>query len=387
MADEQYTWLDADAAERLLRGEPLEAVDEDIREQVERLAAVLGALAPDPAPNAAEPALNSAEALPDSAELPGEAAALAAFRKARDSGEGAAARPGRRAPACSAPPVADAGLVRIGRPAAPRRRTRWARPTRFGLAAMLAVGMVGGIAVAAGTGALPTPFTREHPDPAASVTAIRTPDRPLDSPAPTVSGGIGSVLPTPGAPSGRPSGSAATPARPDTGEASGRPVGEATARAGRSPVWLGRARAYCRDVLDGRSVEDERRQALEHAAGGGNRVRLYCATLLGRRAGTGAGDGKGAGKGVGNGGDSKGGGHGSGQDDQDGQDGQGGRGDHGDQGDDDGHHGGRGGGRHGGRGATAPAHPGLTRFLPVRPAKSPFPSPWPTPTPAATTTP
>ena len=64
MADEQYRWLDRDAAERLLRGEPLEAVDADTRERAEQLAEALGALATDP--------------LPGGVELPGEAAALAA---------------------------------------------------------------------------------------------------------------------------------------------------------------------------------------------------------------------------------------------------------------------------------------------------------------------
>ncbi|MCZ1001662.1 hypothetical protein O1M63_32260 [Streptomyces mirabilis] len=48
MADEQDKWLDRDAAERLLRGEPLEAVDADTQGRAKRLADVLGALAPNP---------------------------------------------------------------------------------------------------------------------------------------------------------------------------------------------------------------------------------------------------------------------------------------------------------------------------------------------------
>ncbi len=36
MADEQYGWLDRDAAERLLRGEPLRTVDDEARAQAEQ---------------------------------------------------------------------------------------------------------------------------------------------------------------------------------------------------------------------------------------------------------------------------------------------------------------------------------------------------------------
>ncbi|MFY4717689.1 hypothetical protein [Streptomyces sp. LaBMicrA B280] len=71
MADEQDTWLNPETAERLLAGEPLEAVDPATRDQAERLARVLGAL--------------SAQATPAAVELPGEQAALAAFRKAREA--------------------------------------------------------------------------------------------------------------------------------------------------------------------------------------------------------------------------------------------------------------------------------------------------------------
>ncbi|MCZ0980998.1 hypothetical protein O1L60_23990 [Streptomyces diastatochromogenes] len=70
MADERYQWLDQEAAERLLRGEPVEAVDDHARVQAERLAEALGTA--------------RVPAVPPSArtELPGEAAALAAFRAA-----------------------------------------------------------------------------------------------------------------------------------------------------------------------------------------------------------------------------------------------------------------------------------------------------------------
>ncbi|MGW4736561.1 hypothetical protein ACWEQC_46770, partial [Streptomyces shenzhenensis] len=104
MADEQYKWLNRETAERLLRGESLEAVDASARGQAERLAGTLGAL--------------SVEATPAGVELPGEEGALAAFRKAREAaaeqsavahGDGSQAR---RTGAASRP--SDAGLVRLG---------------------------------------------------------------------------------------------------------------------------------------------------------------------------------------------------------------------------------------------------------------------------------
>ncbi|WP_455352574.1 hypothetical protein [Streptomyces sp. SYSU K217416] len=62
MADERYQWLDRRAAERLLRGEPVESADEQVREEAGRLSAALG---------------RAAQA-PQSGELPGEEAALRA---------------------------------------------------------------------------------------------------------------------------------------------------------------------------------------------------------------------------------------------------------------------------------------------------------------------
>ncbi|MEU0437322.1 hypothetical protein ABZ153_38105 [Streptomyces sp. NPDC006290] len=364
MADEQYRWLDRDAAERLLRGEPLEAVDAGTREQADRLAEALDTLA-------AEPKLSSDE-------LPGEAAALAAFRKARAGGDGAAAQLGHGGRARSGAHAADAGLVRIGRPGAHGRRTRWGRPTRFGLAAVLAVGMVGGVAVAAGTGVLPTPFTREHPGPAATATAVRTPDRPLvsASPSPEVSGGIGSMVPVPDGPSGGPSGDASSPADSGTDYASGLPRPDSTGSADRTREWWARTRSYCRDVLDGKDLDADRRRALEHVAGGGRRVKLYCSGVLGRGLGSGSDDG--TGNGTGDGGE-----QGSGQ----GSD-QGGQGDQGgDRGGDDGdgHHiGPRDNDPRSNGGISTPSalYPGPAAFRPAVPTRSPLPSPTPSPTPS-----
>ncbi|MET8095031.1 hypothetical protein ABZV29_00955 [Streptomyces sp. NPDC005236] len=353
MADEQYRWLDRDAAERLLNGEPLEAVDPGTRDQAHRLTAALGALAAAPEPT--------------SDELPGEAAALAAFRKARADGDGAPAELGHRGRARSGAHAADAGLVRIGRPAAHGRRTRWGRPTRFGLAAVLAVGMVGGVAVAAGTGVLPTPFTREHPGPAASASAVRTPERPLVSasplPSPGVSGGNGTVAPVPDGPSGEPS--ADTSASPGSGYASGLPSPGSTGNTDRSREWWARTRSYCRAILDGKDLDADRRRVLEHVAGGGARVRLYCTGVLGRGPG-GAG---------GTGGGDQGTGQGSGQDS--GQGDQGG-------GDGDGHHIAPGGNDPRGDSVGIPSvlRPELTPFLPVAPIWSATPSRAPEATPS-----
>ncbi|MFF3450341.1 hypothetical protein ACFYXJ_24745 [Streptomyces sp. NPDC002667] len=351
MADEQYRWLDRDAAERLLNGEPLEAVDPGTRDRANRLIEALGALTAEPEPTCDE--------------LPGEAAALAAFRKARADGDGVVAQPVHRGRARSGAHAADAPLVRIGRPAAHGRRTRWGRPTRFGLAAVLAVGMVGGVAVAAGTGVLPTPFTREHPGPAASATAVRTPERPLVSasplPSPGISGGNGAVVPAPDVPSGEPSADASASATP--GRASGPPSPDSTGNADRSREWWARTRSYCRAVLDGKDLEADGRRALEHVAGGGARVRLYCSGVLGRGLGGGNGTGDGGEQGTGQGS-----GEGSGQGDQGGGDG-------------DGHHIAPGGNHPRSDGVTTPSvlRPVLTPFLPLVPTLARVSNPAPTP--------
>ncbi len=252
MADERFRWLDPETAERLLNGEPLDAVDAADRDEAERLAKTLEALTAEPAPI--------------STELPGEAAALTAFRAARSPREGASGAP-------AGEDAADVGLVRIGTPARETRAPRWARRARFGLAAALAVGMLGGVAVAAGTGALPTPFDSDEPSPAASVSAA-APDRPQTSPSPkdTLGGEP---------PSGRElSGTMPPPAtphqpgtRPDPSPRDGhKDTDEAWSRAA--------VAAACRDVRAGRHLSDERRQALETLAGHPARVTKYCRGLL-----------------------------------------------------------------------------------------------------------
>ncbi|MBP5937379.1 hypothetical protein F3K43_16355 [Streptomyces sp. LBUM 1476] len=121
MADEQYRWLDSDTAERLLSGESPDVVEPADRERAARLAHTLGSL------TSAGPQ--------DGAELPGEAAALAAFRKVRAERGFAGA------------PVGDAGevgdVVQLGVPVVSAGVSRRQRAARFGLAAVLALGVAG----------------------------------------------------------------------------------------------------------------------------------------------------------------------------------------------------------------------------------------------------
>ncbi|MER8154782.1 hypothetical protein [Streptomyces sp. NPDC094472] len=152
--DHRYSWLDDSAAERLLRGEPVEGQpgapdgrgDESYAE-AERLAAVLSAVA-----GAGRPAAPS-----DASALPGEEAAMAAFRAARVEAEADA--------------VAEPGVTR--RPQRIRqfreRQPRLRRPLRAGMIAMVAGCALGGFAVAAAAGVLPTPFGPSHHTPGPSV--------------------------------------------------------------------------------------------------------------------------------------------------------------------------------------------------------------------------
>ena len=262
MADEQDKWLDRETAEFLLRGEPLEGADPAVRDRAERLVAALGALAPP---------------VPAGEELPGEAAALAAFRKVRaeqaDASTGVSAAVGHGA----ADRLSGAGPVRIGSRGEGARRPRRGRPLRLGLAAALAVGLIGGVAAAAGTGVLPTPFDRTEPEPAATVSAAASPDRPLAPPSPLDGVQGGSV---PGAAPGTPEGGTAR----DGGEARDR--GADDRNPGGSDGRRSSLAASCRKVRAGKELDTAHRHALKEAAGGASRVGKYCGALL---AGTGTG--------------------------------------------------------------------------------------------------
>ncbi|MFF5024882.1 hypothetical protein ACFY2J_11650 [Streptomyces collinus] len=364
MADEQDKWLTGDMAERLLRGESLEAVDSSAPDQARKLAEALAAL--------------SAGAAPATGELPGEQGALAAFRKVREEAEAERAAAafgtaGTGAGSGADARDADSGLVRIGRPARSGTRSRrpaWARPVRFALAAVVAAGTLGGVAMAAGGGVLPNPFRDEHPKPVTSVSTAQSSDRPTDTSSPRPPLGLvpgtpdGSLAPSSG---GSPSGTAAGPGRDAGGQVtpgSGDPSAAGT--------WRREAAAACRDLRDGKELGGDRRRALENLAGGPVRVTRYCRAVLAEQNGS-AGQGKGQGGDTGNGngngnGNGKGGGNGKG-------DGEGGgNGDGNGQGDDDAHPGrghGRDQGGHGGRHRGSVVSPAPSAFAPVTPGRRP----------------
>ncbi|WP_179166841.1 hypothetical protein [Streptomyces sp. CB03238] len=326
MADERDEWLDQDAAERLLRGEPVGPVDDHAWEQARRVARALDAM--------------RAAADPARGELPGEEAALAAFREARAekaAGARAAVTPLSGVPGHSDVPELGTVRDRLG----PRRRMRWARPVRWGLAASVAGLAVGGVAVAAGTGVLPVLGGDSEPLPAASVSAAPAPGTSASG-DPT--GGSGSATPgTPSEPGSVPPSGSATPGagtdrvpgRPDHGrtggvggdDGSGGGPGSATgdgegAGPGSGPGdnWFAQTVQDCRDYRDGR-LDPERKKLLEEDARGAANLKRFCDKVLdgdaqhqnGSSGGSGGGNGTG-GTGTGSGGSGSGGGAGGGED-------------------------------------------------------------------------
>ncbi|WP_431986005.1 hypothetical protein [Streptomyces griseoflavus] len=269
MADEQHRWLDRETAERLLNGEPPEAADPAIRDQAERLAGTLRALSAPP-PSA-------------DGELPGEAAALAAFRKQREE------REGRSGPdTATGAADSDVGLVRLGSRRGEGSGTpdgrRSPRPLRLGLAATLVAGMVGGAAVLAGAGVLPTPSGDAGADPAVSASAPpperRTLSTPPDAGRATPEGTAGRGEDGPGA---RPDADTGRGGRP-TPRRTGPDSGDAAARPGRGGTQTA---SSCRAWRDGEKLNDERRRLLEEAAGGPARVGPYCRAALSADGGSG----------------------------------------------------------------------------------------------------
>lgn len=315
MADEQHEWLDKEAAERLLRGEPVDPVGGLSCPDAERLAVALGALA--------------RTTRPATAELPGEAAALAAFRGAPRPGRSRTCVTPRVKPyAADGEEAGGAGLldpVRIrppssGTPAAPSprpRRARWSRPVRFGLVASLAGCVLGGVAVAAGTGVLSGSFGGHTPGPAASVSAAASPqelgsgltveETPVP-PAPTSSPTrrpAASDRPEPGTsapdarPGGRPSATGGGRATPGSSgddpsgapDATGTPKTPGGSGDGTSGSWYARAYTACRDYRDG-SLGGDRRHRLESLAKGAGNLARFCDRVLGKGGGEGSGGGR-----------------------------------------------------------------------------------------------
>lgn len=159
-AEDRFGWLDDEAAEDLLRGDLVDDASSTLSADAEELTKVLEGLAVGHQPREC------------AKELPGEAAALAAFRASRSQkcpGEGREPRTGRS-----------------GRVSRAMRGS--GAPLRAGLVMTLAGFALGGVAVAATNGMLPTPFD-EGPAPAPETSEVRgsqpdsreRPDRAPDS--------------------------------------------------------------------------------------------------------------------------------------------------------------------------------------------------------------
>ncbi|MET9291247.1 hypothetical protein [Streptomyces sp. NPDC003077] len=235
MADDRYHWLDKDAAERLLRGEPVGSP------QDAGAAELVGLLRAAASPEAAGPG-----------PLPGEEAAVAAFRQAHGAASEGARTPVGEAAAPEPPLV----TVRTARPPRPTLGSRLGRPFRRGLAVALAACALGGVAVAAGTGVLTVPF-QSSPEPATSVTAVGTPGPYGDQP------GDGQ-RPADASPSGEP-----TPTAPGTTKPSG-PTGGPTDRDGdgQDPARNGAGGQDGGDGADG-DDGDDRKDGGRNGAGDG----------------------------------------------------------------------------------------------------------------------
>ncbi|MCK2143244.1 MULTISPECIES: hypothetical protein [unclassified Streptomyces] len=251
MADEHHGWPTEDATERLLRGEHSGPADAppDPPEAAALRAAFATLTAPGPAEQAAAR----------------EEEAVAAFRTAH-----------RRT---------GAGVVRLGRPApAP---SRWGRPVRFGLAVALGGFMIGGVAMAAGAGVLPSPFRgTENPAPAASVSADSSSPEVLVSPEPDPS------EPASPTPPDSPSPPASSPGEPTPEEdetdppRSGTPTPERSPHPGRTPSrgggwdWEERTETACRAYEDGTMDAEHRRRLERLAKGGPGAIERFCRGVL-----------------------------------------------------------------------------------------------------------
>ncbi|MEU6156929.1 hypothetical protein [Streptomyces sp. NPDC047130] len=297
MPDEHDRWLDRDTAERLLRGERLDAgapaPARDLERVLDRLSAgpavvrgrdaaadvVGGACGTGGACGAGETCgTGDARGTGGACGAGGEEAAVAAFRAARA--------------------VSPADVPGAPRPVRGRARGRGAARQRFVLAAVLVTGVVGGgAAIGGGLHAL---GSAERAPAGVAATAIPVPAG-TSTPVP-----LGSETPGTGLPQDAASGlTGLTSAAPqdggtnrgdrdhdDTGTAGtadrrDRDGGEASAGDGDRAGKQGRAasgslRAVCRAYLAGRPLSAEQRRGLDTAAG---EARLsaadYCARLVG----------------------------------------------------------------------------------------------------------
>ncbi|RLU90425.1 hypothetical protein CTZ27_21075 [Streptomyces griseocarneus] len=286
--DHRYDWLDDDAVERLLGPAPAAGTEDGaaLPPEAAELTALLRSLTPAPV-------------APDTA-LPGEEAALAAFRAVHAS---------TPSPAPTRVDAGRAGVSEKVRGFLGRRR-----PVKVAVAMAVAGCALGGVAVAAGTGVFPAPFGRTTSEPETSASVSALDDAGLETPLPP-SGGPGASpspgrsgaprttegphapgVPTPGSgPTAghgggrddRPADGLPTPSRRDDGRDDdnnhqGNDDGD-DRRGG--TVWAAR---LCRDFLaaqrrSGSGVDERELRDLEHTAGAASTaaIRAYCERLLG----------------------------------------------------------------------------------------------------------
>ncbi|MFF0446964.1 hypothetical protein ACFYT4_11195 [Streptomyces sp. NPDC004609] len=253
MADERYEWLDKETAERLLRGEPVGALDERARTQAARLNRALHSVARPRLPG-----------YPDDGEMPGEAAATAAFRKARADARATGGQ--------------NLGIVRLA--AARRSSSGWGRPVRFGVVAVVAGFAFGGVAVASGSGLLPSPFGGS-PGPRSTVSA--NPPGPLASESPqgraeTPPGAVGPSPPIPSQ-SGGPGSEGSDTDPPGPKGKNGRDKKNKDKKKQRKAELHQKTLDACREYRSG-TIDPERRRRLEITAKGESRVDQFCDKLL-----------------------------------------------------------------------------------------------------------
>lgn len=300
MADEHNAWLDKAAADELLcpgTGPVASGADPRARAEAARLRAALDALTP------SRPAVG---------ELPGEAAAVAAFRAAR-AARPEAVRPGAQAPGEAREQLVD--LAPIPRVRIPAQR-RGGAPVRFGLAAALAGVAVGGIAAAAAGGLFDrVTHHTAGPAPAVSISADPDPAPAADTSGPTlvpqprptpprVGEGAASAGPgasrmpgtesrtVPGAPSGSlsvPPGTGGTGAGFDAGTGTGTGSGSDGGRDKVTDKLTGgkdhgrddqvKSASLCQDYRSGR-LDDDRRKRLSSLAGTPAKIARFCESVL-----------------------------------------------------------------------------------------------------------
>ncbi|MEV0603380.1 hypothetical protein AB0I82_29365 [Streptomyces sp. NPDC050315] len=277
MADDRYSWLDKNAAENLLRGERVDAAGGFGADELNDLLSAAAVAGTRP----------SAEA-----PLPGEEAAVAAFRQVssgRSTRDTAAAGGAARASAEDGIPVVRS--VPRGGASRTAERARFGRPFRRGLAVALAGCALGGVAVAAGTGVLPSPFQGGHPGPSPSVTSAATPSL-LESQGPDADSSDDAAQSPDASPDSsspaRPtspdaSDGGSTPGREGTGDSSTLPLPELTPGGGGLNTDKAKRRAamlaLCRDYEAGRTSPKDR-QRLERTMGGAEKLHTFCKQYL-----------------------------------------------------------------------------------------------------------